>query len=202
MRQNLLLSLVLALALTTLCLSSQAKTYTVDGEKIDLTDLINKAEQQGSLSREQAIQIRAEESAISQKELKLKTNEKRPISSIEQAQINSQVINLRLRVQKLSKLQADNTGKNVGDGRPESPTAQVQSSKPGDLRIVTAIRRAVMKDQSLSVTAKNTKIVVINGKVILRGPVKNAAERATLFTIAENCVGEKSILNELQVLPK
>ncbi|CAN5562349.1 hypothetical protein BH11CYA1_BH11CYA1_49170 [soil metagenome] len=194
------LSLILVLMM--LCQSSQAKTFTVDGEEVNLAQLIDKAEQQGTLSREQAIQIRTEENAICQKELRFKSNSKRAISSIEQAQINREVINLRLRIQKLSKLRADNTGKNVGDGRPESPTAQVQSSKPADLRIVTAIRRAVMKDQTLSNTAKNTKIIVINGKVVLRGPVKSSAESNTLFALAENCVGARNILNELQVLPR
>lgn len=194
--------ILLTTLLVTLCQSSNAKTFTVDGEEIDLLALIDRAESEGSLSREQAIQIRAEELAICQKEKRYKSDHNGTITSIEQAKINSSVINLRLRVQKLSKLRADNTGKNSGDGRPESPTPQVQSLKTADLRIVSAIRRAIVKDRNLSSNAKNAKVIVINGKVILRGPVASSTESRTLFALAENCVGEKNILNELQVLPK
>jgi hypothetical protein len=198
MWQKILLTTLLMM----LCQSSDAKTFTVDGEEINLLALIDKAENQGSISRGQAIQIRAEEKAICQNEQKFKADHKGTITSIDQAKINQSVINLRIRLQKLSKMRPDNTGQNIGDGRPESPTPQVQSLKTSDLRIVSAIRRAVVRDKNLSSNAKNAKIIVINGKVILRGPVDNSAESKTLFALAENCVGEKNILNELQVLPK
>ena len=184
------------------CQSAQAKAFTVNGEHINLLGIIDTAEKQGSLSREQATQIRAEEAAICQKERKFKSNHKGVISPSEQASINNLVINLRLRIKKLTKLAADNSGNNVGDNRPESATPQVQSLKSSDLRIVTAIRKAMIKDANLSTNAKNAKVIVINGKVILRGPVDSPQEKQTIFDLAENCVGDKNILNELEVLAK
>ena len=194
--------LLVTVPLILVCQSAQAKTFTVDGEQINLLAIIDKAEAQGSLSRQQARQIRADESAICQRERKFKANHNGVISSIEQARINSQVINLRLQIKKLSNLPGDNSGQNIGDNRPEAITPQVQSLKSSDLRIVTAIRRAMMKDANLSTNAKNTKVIVISGKVILRGPVANSLEKQTIFGLAENCVGAENILNELEVLPK
>ncbi|MFA7336920.1 MAG: BON domain-containing protein [Candidatus Obscuribacterales bacterium] len=194
--------LLVTVPLILVCQSAHAKTFTVDGEQINLLAIINTAEAQGSLSRQQARQIRAEESAICQREQKFKANHNGVISSIEQAKINSQVINLRLRIKKLCNLPGDNSGQNIGDNRPEAITPQVQSLKPSDLRIVTAIRRAMIKDANLSTNAKNAKVIVISGKVILRGPVASSTEKQTIFGLAENCVGAENILNELEVLPK
>ena len=105
-------------------------------------------------------------------------------------------------IEKHSKLQGDNSGRNVGDNRPGAITPQVQSLKSSDIRIVTAIRKAMIKDANLSTNAKNAKVIVINGKVILRGPVASSREKQTIFNLAENCVGPKNILNKLEVLPK
>lgn len=101
-----------------------------------------------------------------------------------------------------TKLRGDNSGKNIGDNHPGAITPQVQSLKSSDLRIVRAIRKAMIKDRNLSTNAKNAKVIVINGKVILRGPVASSREKQTIFNLAENCVGAKSILNKLEVLPK
>lgn len=194
--------LLVTVPLILVCQSAQAKIFTIDGEQINLRTIISKAEAQGSLSRLQATQIRAEESAICQREREFKANHNGVISSIEQSKINSQVNNLRLRIKKLSNLPGDNSGKNIGDNRPEAITPQVQSLKSSDLRIVTAIRKAMIKDANLSTNAKNAKVIVINGKVILRGPVASSREKQTIFDLAENCVGPENILNELEVLPK
>lgn len=105
-------------------------------------------------------------------------------------------------IERQNKLRGDNSGRNIGDIRLGAITPQVQSLKSSDLRIVRAIRKAMVKDAHLSTNAKNAKVIVINGKVILRGPVGSALEKQTIFSLAENCVGAQNILNKLEVVTK
>jgi hypothetical protein len=53
---------------------------------------------------------------------------------------------------------ADNTSKNQRDRSGETETSGDQSNSPEDVKIIAAIRRAVVEDNSLSATAKNVKI--------------------------------------------
>jgi osmotically-inducible protein OsmY len=46
-----------------------------------------------------------------------------------------------------------------------------------------------MKNKSLSFTAKNVKIITINGKVTLRGPVISEAERSAVEADARRAAG-------------
>lgn len=68
-----------------------------------------------------------------------------------------------------------------------------------DRDITAAIRRAVMADGSLSFNAKNVKIITINGKVTLRGPVKSDAERSTIEAKAKAAPGVGEVDNQLEV---
>ena len=52
-------------------------------------------------------------------------------------------------------------------------TAGEQSGAKGDLTLTARIRRAIVKDKSLSMMAHNVKIISVNGEVTLRGPVKS-----------------------------
>jgi osmotically-inducible protein OsmY len=105
-------------------------------------------------------------------------------------------------IEKHNILRGDNSGRNIGDNRLGAITPQVQSLKSSDRRIVRAIRKAMLKEANLSTNAKNAKVIVINGKVILRGPVASAREKQAIFNLAENSVGAKNILNKLEVLTK
>jgi hyperosmotically inducible protein len=70
---------------------------------------------------------------------------------------------------------ADNSGRNVRDRSGETQTSGDQSNDAPDIKTTAAIRRAVMHDDSLSMMAKNVKIIAENGMVTLRGPVKSEA---------------------------
>ncbi len=94
---------------------------------------------------------------------------------------------------------ADNSGRNVRDRNSDTKTSGDQSNSSGDIKITAAIRRAVMKDDSLSMTAKNVKIITAEGVVTLRGPVKTAAEKATIAKLAESHAGGAKIMNQLEV---
>jgi osmotically-inducible protein OsmY len=97
------------------------------------------------------------------------------------------------------KTAADNTAKNERDKSGETKTSGDQSNSPEDIKITAAIRRAVVADQSLSMTAKNVKIITANGVVTLRGPVNNAKEKATIGKLAASSAGKVKIENQLEV---
>jgi len=94
---------------------------------------------------------------------------------------------------------ADNTKKNERDRSGKTTTSGDQSNSQEDVKITAAIRRAVVKDHSLSATAKNVKIITANGLVTLRGPVKNDAEKAKIAELAQSAAGNAKINNQLEV---
>ena len=78
-------------------------------------------------------------------------------------------------------------------------TAMDQSNKPADLSISREIRKAVVEDADLSTEAKNVKIITIDGAVTLRGPVKNAEEKADIENKAVRVAGQGNVHNQLEV---
>jgi len=93
----------------------------------------------------------------------------------------------------------DNTAVNKRDRDASALTPMDQSESPSDLKITQEIRQAVMKDGSLSFSAKNVKIITIAGKVTLRGPVKNAAERTAIESAATKVAGAGRVDSHLEV---
>ncbi len=94
---------------------------------------------------------------------------------------------------------ADNSAQNVRDRDDDAKTSGDQSNDSADIKVTAAIRRAVMKDDSLSMTAKNVKIITADGVVTLRGPVKSAEEKATIGKLAKANAGDAKVMNELEV---
>jgi len=75
---------------------------------------------------------------------------------------------------------ADNTGVNKRDRNSATLTPMDQGSSASDRAITQQIRKDLMNDKSLSFTAKNVKVITIDGKVTLRGTVKTEAERTAI----------------------
>jgi hyperosmotically inducible periplasmic protein len=97
------------------------------------------------------------------------------------------------------KTKPDNTAINERDRSRETQTSGDQSNSSADLKITQAIRQALMKDSELSTTAKNIKIMTDNGQVTLRGPVKNAQEKAKIGQLARSAAGGAKIDDQLDV---
>jgi hyperosmotically inducible protein len=97
------------------------------------------------------------------------------------------------------KTKPDNTATNERDRSGETQTSGDQSNTSADLKIKQAIRQALMKDSELSTTAKNIKIITDNGQVTLRGPVKNAQEKAKIGQLARSAAGGAKIDDQLDV---
>ena len=93
----------------------------------------------------------------------------------------------------------DNSAMNKRDRSGDTVTAMDQSNRPEDLNLTRDIRRAIMDDDSLSMEAKNIKIITLNGTVTLRGPVKTAQEKETILAKATQLARDTKINNELQV---
>ena len=94
---------------------------------------------------------------------------------------------------------ADNSGRNKRDRSGESQTSGDQSNSSADIKMTAAIRRAVMHDHSLSMTAKNVKIIAENGVVTLRGPVMSQAEKTKIVELAKAHAGTARIEDQLEV---
>ncbi|MET0792173.1 MAG: BON domain-containing protein [Polyangiaceae bacterium] len=95
--------------------------------------------------------------------------------------------------------QPDNSAVNARDRGGSTLTPTDQGGSEGDRKITQQVRQAVMKDGSLSFTAKNVKIITINGKVTLRGPVKTDQERSAIETAAKKVAGETRVDNQIEV---
>jgi osmotically-inducible protein OsmY len=93
----------------------------------------------------------------------------------------------------------DNSGVNVRDRASNAMTASEQSNSKGDVDLTAQIRRAIVKDDSLSMMAHNVKIIAVNGEVTLRGPVKSEQERTTIVSKAQAIAGTDKVDNRLEI---
>jgi hyperosmotically inducible periplasmic protein len=97
------------------------------------------------------------------------------------------------------KAEPDNTATNERDRSDQTKTSGDQSNSSADLKTTQAIRQAVMKDDGLSMTAKNIKIITAGGQVTLRGPVNTAEEKAKIDQLAKSAASGAKIDNQLEV---
>jgi osmotically-inducible protein OsmY len=97
--------------------------------------------------------------------------------------------------------QPDNTGANKGDRAAGAQTADQQSNDKADLERSQQIRRAITSDKTLSTYAHNIKVITKNGKVTLRGPVRDEAEKAAVEAKATGIAGAANVVSEVTVAP-
>jgi hyperosmotically inducible protein len=98
--------------------------------------------------------------------------------------------------------EADNTQRNSSEQNRDTNTAEKQSSSKDDLALTQKIRQAVMKDGSLSMNAKNVKIIAQNGKITLKGPVESQQEKDAIATKAGEIAGKDNVEDQLEVKAK
>lgn len=94
---------------------------------------------------------------------------------------------------------ADNTKMNSRDKTDPSQTPQTQSNAKADRELLASVRRTIVKDKSLSVTAHNVKILAEGGVVTLRGPVQSDEEKRKLETLAKSVAGVTSVDNKVDI---
>jgi hyperosmotically inducible periplasmic protein len=96
---------------------------------------------------------------------------------------------------------ADNSKANQQDQNTAMTAAQ-QKENSSDREITRQIRRAIIKDKSLSTYAHNVKVITRDGTVTLKGVVRSDEEKQTVETKAKEVVGDGKVTDELQVQPK
>ena len=98
-----------------------------------------------------------------------------------------------------AKKDADNSAKNERDRDQKTLTPGDQGGTPEEIKLTQAIRQAVVKDKSLTLTAKNIKIITTGGKVTLRGPVNTAEEKTKINDLAKAAAGQVPVDNQLEI---
>jgi hyperosmotically inducible periplasmic protein len=94
---------------------------------------------------------------------------------------------------------ADNTKQNSSEQNKSTETAEKQSNSKADLALTQKVRQVVMKDGSLSMNAKNVKIIVQDGRITLKGPVDSQQEKDTIGNEAGEIAGKDKVDNQLEV---
>jgi len=97
---------------------------------------------------------------------------------------------------------ADNTRVNKRDRNGVSPTADQQKENSADRELARQIRRAIVKDKSLSTNARNVKIIAQNGGVTLKGPVNSEEEKKAVEEKASKLAGPDKVTNQIEIAPK
>jgi len=96
----------------------------------------------------------------------------------------------------------DNTKMNKADRAAGAVTADQQKMNPADREVAQKIRKAIVADKSLSTYAHNVKVIVQNGMVTLKGPVRTDAEKSAVEAKATEVAGAGKVTNEITVAPK
>ncbi len=94
---------------------------------------------------------------------------------------------------------ADNAARNTRDRDGRTLTPADQGGNVSDVTLTQQIRKAVTDTEGLSVNARNVKIITVNGRVTLRGPVRNADEKAKIAAIAARFAQAGNVDDQLEV---
>ena len=93
----------------------------------------------------------------------------------------------------------DNSAINERDRAGQTLTPDDQSQSSADIKLAAAIRSAVVDHDGLSMDGQNIKIIARNNQVTLRGPVKDANERAMIEKTVRSASGTATVDNQLDI---
>lgn len=96
----------------------------------------------------------------------------------------------------------DNTNTNKRDASVTELTADQQKMNRTDMEITRLIRDDLMKNSDLSTYAHNIKIITVNGKVTVKGPVRSKKEVNSILNSAGLVAGASNVINQITVVPK
>jgi osmotically-inducible protein OsmY len=89
----------------------------------------------------------------------------------------------------------------VAQDRDGQVTADQQKGNKADRDLTQKIRKSVVSDKSLSMSAHNVKIISRDGMVTLRGAVKSDDEKKAIEDKATEIAGQGKVTSELTVTP-
>jgi hyperosmotically inducible protein len=93
----------------------------------------------------------------------------------------------------------DSTSHNQPDQNGDALMPIRKSDNRADVELAGRIRREITKDDALWMTAKNLKIVAIEGHVTLWGPVKTTREKSDIEARAAAIAGSTNVDDRLEV---
>jgi hyperosmotically inducible protein len=91
--------------------------------------------------------------------------------------------------------QVDNSAQN----KSQIATADSQSNAKENRLTAAQVRKAIIADKDLSMYAHNVKILVADGTVTLKGPVKSDDEKQKVAADAASIVSADKVSNQLTV---
>jgi osmotically-inducible protein OsmY len=94
-------------------------------------------------------------------------------------------------------------GSSVADQRDRdyaNRTPAERRTNASDAEITQRIRKAVVDDDNLTATAKNVQIATEDGRVTLRGNVRDAREKVTVESHARDVAGAGNVKNQIDVV--
>ena len=94
---------------------------------------------------------------------------------------------------------ADNTAQNVRDRSDSTLTPLNQGTSNADVKTTRQIRQEVIALPGLSVNGQNVKIITLDGRVTLRGPVASEDEKRQIAEIAAKVASPANVDDQLQV---
>jgi osmotically-inducible protein OsmY len=95
--------------------------------------------------------------------------------------------------------EADNTARNVSDRNDQTLTPLNQGTSQADIDTTAQIRKEIIAAKDLSMDARNVKIITIDGRVTLRGPVDTVGEKRVIGDIANRIAPSGQVNNQLEV---
>ncbi len=94
---------------------------------------------------------------------------------------------------------ADITRPNVRDRNNSTLTPLDQGNSQADVDTTARIRKEIIAGKNMSVNAQNVKIITLDGRVTLRGPVNTAEEKRLIGEIADRIARPEDVDNRLEV---
>jgi osmotically-inducible protein OsmY len=101
----------------------------------------------------------------------------------------------------ITSTESTNTAVNKRDVDDKNLTPLDQGSSQSDVEITTQIRKAIIAHKTMSVNAQNVKVITLNGKVTLRGPVNTSEEKRFIGEIVSRIVHPDKLDNQLDAKP-
>jgi sporulation protein YlmC with PRC-barrel domain len=103
------------------------------------------------------------------------------------------------RVEPYFTVDADNTRRNVRDRDSRQLTPVDQGTSEADVDLTRRIRKQILDQPNLSLNARNIKVITLNGRVTLRGPVNTPEEKRALEEIAQRVAQAANVESQLEV---
>ena len=81
----------------------------------------------------------------------------------------------------------------------EAPKAEDRLNAKTDCELAVAVRQVIVRDKSLPTYAHSVKIIVKDGSLTLRGPVRSGDERARFADLARQAAGTENVNDQMSI---